>query len=209
MKATRDHAASAVHLAEQFGGEQILADALAQQAVAEFLLGNGVREELLSRACTIEDFDDPRPAPLRPTVALAHVHAWSDRLDEARAAIERVEGELLERGDDAALPFLWYHLAEIDCLSGRWEGGIARAMAADRLAVQTRQQAMRALTCYAVALLNAHLGRVDEARRYADEGVQIAAATGHVVGGGLNVGVRGFLDLSEGRPDRGTGASGC
>ena len=117
---------------------------------------------------------------------------------------------MLERGDDAALPFLWYHLAEVDCLSGRWQHGIERAMAADHLAVQTRQEAMRALTCYAVALLNAHLGRADEARRYAGQGVRTAAATGHVVGGGLNVGVLGFLDLSEGSAGpRRTDASGC
>ena len=201
-RATLQHARAAVELAERVGAVQILADALAQVVVSEFLLGEGVRWEDMDRARALEDWDQPRPALLRPSIAFAHVLSWNDRIDDAVAVLVQSERELVERGDTGALPFLWYHVAELDCWSGHWERGRARALDADRVAVQTRQQGTRPMTCYAVALLAAHLGDVDEARRYVDEGVRVASAVGHVLGAGLNLAVLAFLEFSLGHHDR-------
>jgi DNA-binding CsgD family transcriptional regulator len=202
LRAALGHATSAVELAEGAGTQQILAASLALVAVAGFLLAQGVRNDLLERARALEDWDEGRLVTVRPSVAVALVYSWVDRIDEARALLEESERQLLERGDDGSMPFLWYRHAEIDCWSGDWKRGYERAVDADRLAVQARQEGMRPMTCYAAALLAAHLGRTDEARAHADEGMRVAAATGHVLGVGLHHAVLGFLELSLGHPDR-------
>jgi DNA-binding CsgD family transcriptional regulator len=201
LGATLRHARAAADLAEQVGATAILAGALSQIAVSELMLGHGVRWELLERARQLEDWDDLRPAALRPTLVAAHIVSWLDRLDEARTLLLDGERELVERGDDGALPWVWYRLAELDCWMGDWERGHERAVAADRLAIQTGQRALRPPTCYAVALLAAHLGRVDEARRAVEEGAAASVAAGLPIGLAANLGVLGFLELSLGNPD--------
>jgi hypothetical protein len=202
LRTTLRHARAAADLAEQVGAIPILAGALSQIAVTELMLGHGARWELLERARQLEDWDDPRPAALRPTLVAAHIASWLDRLDEARSLLLEGERELVDRGDDGALPWVWYRLAELDCWSGDWERGHERAVAADRLAIQTGQRALRPPTCYAVALLAAHLGRVDEARHAAEEGASASMAAGLPIGLAANLGVLGFLELSVGHPDR-------
>lgn len=196
------HAGAAVDLAERVGADAVLADALGQVAASEFLLGLGIRSDLMDRARRLEDWDRPGPVLLRGTIAVAHVLSWTDCVDDARALLEGGERRLVERGDTSALPFLWYHLAELDCWNGEWERGYERASEADRLAIQTGQTVTRSLTCYAAALLAAHLGRVDEARAHAREGVKVAMSTGHLLGVGLNMSVVGFVELSLAHPDR-------
>ena len=202
------HAEAAAELAERVGAVHVLADALGLAAVAEFLLGHGLRLDLMDRARDLEDWGQPRPVVLRPTTAVAGILAWADRIEEARALLLEGERELIERGDDSALPFLWHQLAEFDCWSGAWERGHRRALDADRLAIQTGQEGIRTFTCYAAALLAAHLGRVDEATSYVGQGVRVAMTTGHALGAGLNMAVLGFLELSLGRADRATARFG-
>ena len=201
-RATLGHAAAAADLAERVGATHILAEALAQVAVSEFLLGHGLRRDLMDRVLELEDWNQYRHAWFRPSVTIAHILAWVDRLDEARALLERSERELLERGDDGALPFLWYRFAELDCWSGQWKRGWERVAEADRLAAQTGQEGNRALICSGAALLGAHLGRVEDARRYVDEGVRVSTKTGHALGAGLNLSALGFLEFSLGNFDR-------
>jgi DNA-binding CsgD family transcriptional regulator len=199
---TQRHAEAAAKLAEGAGTTQLLADSLAQVAVATCLRGEGMAVALMERARALEDWDEPRWALARPSVAVAHVYSWADRIDESRALLEESERELLARGDDGSMPFLWYREAELDCWSGAWERGYARAVEADRLAIQTSQQGMRTLTCFAVGLLAAHLGRTDDARIAVDQGIAVSTSTGHGVGLAFNLSVLGFLELSLGRPDR-------
>jgi DNA-binding CsgD family transcriptional regulator len=201
LVSTLRHGRAAVELAEQVDAVEILAGALSQVVVAEFLLGEGLHWDTLRRARELEDWDDPQPAALRPTFITAHVLGWTDRIDEARDLLLDGERELLERGDEGGLPWVRYRLAELDCWSGHWERGYARAIDADRLAVQTGQGAIRPPTCYAVALLAAHLGRVDEARAAIDEGVATAMAAKLPIGVAANLGVLGFLEHSLGHTE--------
>jgi len=196
------HAEAAAELAERVDAVHVLADSLGLAAVAKFFLGQGLRRDLMDRARALEDWGQPRPVVLRPTTAVAGILAWADQIDEARTLLLEGERELIDRGDDSALPFLWHQLAEFDCWTGEWERGHARALDADRLAIQTGQEGIRTFTCCAVALLAAHRGKVDEARSYVGHGVRVAMATGHALGAGLNMAILGFLELSLGRADR-------
>ena len=171
-------------------------------AVAACLRGDGLQIGLMERALELEDWDEPRWALARPSVAVAHIYSWVDRIGESRELLDESERQLIERGDDGSLPYLWYRRAELDCWSGEWERGYERALEADRLAIQTSQQGMRTLTSFAVGLLAAHLGRVDEARAAVDEGARLATAAGHGIGLAFNLSVLGFLELSLGHADR-------
>lgn len=51
------------------------------------LARRGVRWDLMGRARAQEDWDQQRPAMLRPTMAVAHILAWAGRVDEARALL--------------------------------------------------------------------------------------------------------------------------
>ena len=84
-------------------------------------------------------------------------------------------------------------------LVGRDEelGLIARFIEA---ALQTGQEPIRALTLSAGALVNAHLGLVDQARREGIEGLELAKRTGMEPAEGLNATALGFLELSVGNP---------
>ena len=155
----------------------------------------------MDRARSLEDWDHYRPALLRPTLAAAHILSWVEEIDEARALLQYAERELIERGDDGALPFLRYRFAELDCWSGDWTRGLASATEADRLAVQTGQHGNRTITLYGMALLTAHLGMADDARQLAEEGARVAMDAGHGLGIGLNVSVIGFVEHSLGHPD--------
>jgi DNA-binding CsgD family transcriptional regulator len=202
LTATLRQAQLTVDLAEEVGADAILSAALSHVAVCEFLLGHGFASDVLDRALALEDWDEPEPAAMRPSMIAAHVLLWCDRVDEARELLENGERELTERGDDGSLPWVWYRMAEADCWSGDLARGYERAIAADRLAVQAGQRAIRPTTCFAVALLAAHLGRTDEARRAAADGLEAATEADLPVGAGLNLAVLGFLELSLGHPDR-------
>lgn len=196
-----EHARRAAELAETVGADHLRAGALAQVAVVEFLLGHGVSWELLGDAHALENWDEPRPAAMRPTMIIAHILLWLDRPDEAHDLLVSGERELVERGDDASLPWIGYRLAEIDWWRGDWERAYERAIAADDLVTQVRQGALRPTTRYVVALIAAHLGQTEEAASAAREGVAAATEAGLLVGIGMNLGVLGFLEFAAGRPE--------
>jgi DNA-binding CsgD family transcriptional regulator len=196
------HAQTAVDLAEQVGARHIRADALAQVASARFAAGEGLDRALLQEVLRDEDRHALHNARGRPSEVVALVLSWAGEFDEARAILDRCERETVEGGLDAMLPFVRYLMCEVDCWTGAWEQGLARAIEADHLAEQLGDGTLRTLTSYAVALLSAHLGRVDEARTSSKRGADIATSIGIPLSFAMNRSVFGFLEASLGRPDR-------
>jgi DNA-binding CsgD family transcriptional regulator len=196
------HAQIAVDLAEQVGARHIRADALALTASARFAAGHGVDRALLDEALRDEDRHALQNARGRPSEVVALVLSWAGEFDEARAILDRCERETSESGLDAMLPFVRYLLCELDCWTGAWEQGLARAIDADHLAEQLGDGTLRTLTSYAVALLSAHLGRVDDARTSSKRGADLAATIGIPLSYAMNRSVFGFLEASLGRPER-------
>ncbi len=79
--------------------------------------------------------------------------------------------------------------------------GEAASRYADGALEAARQTGMAfygAMAHYAKALVDAHLGRVEPARRAAEEGLRIAERTGVAITKALNLSVLGFLVLSKG-----------
>src|SRR5207247_3382897 len=91
------------------------------------------------------------------------------------------------------------YLAELECRAGRW--AIAAELSAE--AMETVVESGQTATQSHVALFNralaaAHLGRVDEARSWAVDGLRLALANDDLFNATWHRAVLGFLDLSLG-----------
>jgi DNA-binding CsgD family transcriptional regulator len=177
--------------------------ALVSAALFEFLLGRGVRADLLEEAMAVEEWAEREALALRPGyVHLPHVPAtilkWSDDLEGARARYEAAYNRTAELGEESWLPWLGYHMAELECWAGNWEQAAAYAAQAREASVRTGQRGVQGFALYSVALVAAHRGDVEAARTAAEEGLALCERSDIVTAAQLNRSVLGFLALSTG-----------
>lgn len=191
------HAGAAVSDAEQLGDDGLLGQALGMLVACRFFLGRGVDESRLERALGLED-PDLREAVLRPTVVSGWLHMWTGNLDEARVALFSARRQCLEGGAETDLVAFAYHTVLLECFRGEFESG--RRIADDALerAEQQGTEGSRALALAAVATASAYLGRVEEARRAAEEALDLFERTSFLAATLWPLGTLGFLDLSIG-----------
>src|SRR5438067_1946154 len=132
------------------------------------------------------------------SVAFGVLSKIAGDLPVARKRLEAAHREVVRRGDDRSLPFLLFHLAELECWAG--DLGLAGRYARDgnELAFRTGQEATRAFTLYAVALVAAHRGEVDERRERAGEALEVSERTGVLAARAPAWSVLGFLEVSLG-----------
>jgi DNA-binding CsgD family transcriptional regulator len=112
---------------------------------------------------------------------------------------------LLERavsaGDEAAVIAALLHQAELEFRAGNWSLAAQKAAEGYERAEQIgRDQDMSALL-YARALVDGHVGRVEEAREAAARGIELSERCGDEVFRLQHLSVLGFLELSIGDPE--------
>ena len=160
---------------------RLVAHSLARIALFEFLLGNGVRTDLLDRAAALEASAGEEPIGrlpmLDPSLVTGLVLKWCDRLGEARLRLANRYRHALDRGDEASLPFLLYHFSQLECWAGNWEVAEEYALEACRVADESHQPPMRPATLYSLALIRAHQGQVQETRELASEALALCERT--------------------------------
>src|SRR5262249_34213912 len=101
-------------------------------------------------------------------------------------------------GDEGAVSAALLHLAELEFRAGNWPLAARHAVEGFEHAEQMgREQDMSALL-YAGALVDAHLGRVEEARGAAERGIALSESCGDEVFRLQHLAVLGFLELSIG-----------
>ncbi len=186
--------------AERAADPGLVAHSLARIAAFEFLLGNGIRSDLLERAEALGASADEEPIrrlPLfSPSLSWGLILKWCDRLDEARGRLADRYRHALDRGDDASLPFLLYHFSELECWAGNWDAAGEYALEACQVADESRQQTMRPATLYSLALIRAHRGQIVQARELASEALALCECTGNVPVTSFVLSVLGFVALS-------------
>jgi DNA-binding CsgD family transcriptional regulator len=188
--------------AERAADPQLMAHSLARVAIFEFFQGNGVRQDLLDyvealSATTGEE--PPGRLPLHgPSQVKGLILKWCDRLDEARAVLAGEYRNMLDRGDEASLPFLLFNFSELECWAGNWDTAEEYALEGCRVAEEGCQQTMRPATLYSLALVRAHRGHVDQARQLAGEALGLCEQTGNVPVATQALSVLGFAALSLG-----------
>ena len=198
MRAAAHHGRLAVELAEQVDDPAQLSDALAVQAQAEFFLGGGLPSPAMERALAIRWDDLSERAMRNPHLHWSLLLQCADRLEEARVHLEDAHRHALSKGDESALPWIKMRLSNLELQAGDWQAAYAYADGGYADAVQTGQDAQGVTLLCARAVVDAHLGRVEEALLAAERGL------GQAEGYGDGVGVRnarwalGHLALSAG-----------
>jgi DNA-binding CsgD family transcriptional regulator len=195
------HARRALELAGGSDDGALLLLALTAVAMCEIFAGNGLREELLERALTLESAGGSTTPVLvewHPWINFSSLLIYAEQFDTARARLEDMHRRALETGDDGSLPELLFWLADLECRAGRYELALRYAHQGDEIADQVGQQLMVSQLASARALALAHLGRVDEAAALAEVGLAKADALGSAPPRTRNLAALGFVRLSAG-----------
>jgi DNA-binding CsgD family transcriptional regulator len=202
LTAAGQQARVSLRSAERAGDPRLVAHSLARIAALEFFQGKGVRLDLLDRAEGLDAAAGEEPAdrsPLfGPALARGLLLKWCDRFEEARERLAGQYRHAVDRGDEASLPYVLYHLSELECWAGNWDDAEVYALEGCRVAEEGRQQTMTPATLYSLALVRAHRGQLQQAREFAADALARCEQTGNVPVASLLVAVLGFVALSLG-----------
>jgi DNA-binding CsgD family transcriptional regulator len=200
MPAADHHAQEAARLASRADQSGLLAEALGVSTISACLLGRGVDWRRLERALALEDWGRPSIVLVRPTLIAALLHSWTGDLEEAKQLFDRLEQQLLDRGDEAGLVMGSFFRVASDC----WHGEVAAAcVRTDELLDQATLvggDAMRGAALAAASVAHAYAGDEPRARAEAAEALELFARVGWAVGRAWPVMALGFLELSLGDP---------
>lgn len=203
------HLRAALDAAERAGDEERAAVALTSLLDEEIAAGE-LTPGLLERALALADSSDWRmpsrvPDFESPGTSLGWALIRLNRFDLARAVLEHARADALAQGAYPAAGFTLGALTELTCRLGDWRSAAAYAAELSELSEQLGLEDRSPVALYAGALVDAHLGKVDEARKAAARGLSLADRAGQDVYKVVNQGVLGFIELSLGNPNAAAG----
>jgi DNA-binding CsgD family transcriptional regulator len=167
-----------LQLADRAGDPALAAQACAGLAFSEFLLGHGLRRDLIGRALAGPDQSPRLSVELRPNVAVGHVLHWAGELDRARELYENEYARATEQGVETGLPFLLWALAENEAWAGNWPRAEQVAAEGCRLAVDSGSRVAIAFMSASRGLLHAYRGQTDAGMRLATQAAAFASEAG-------------------------------
>jgi ATP/maltotriose-dependent transcriptional regulator MalT len=184
--------------AEQVGDPTLLAVAIARIGIVE-AYGAEVTPGLLERGVEIEDrygleldyYESPRHG-------LARLLMRQGELDQSRTVLHEWESLAIARGDERSRVMVLWALGMLDWFEGRLEPALAYATTARELAEQTQHEHGLVWVGRLKALVEADLGRVDEARSTAREGLAYAEAAANAFFTVVSLGSLGRVELALG-----------
>jgi len=194
------HADAALALLEPVGEDAdpgIHASALYMRLRAHVLLGQGLERDLVDRIRNIEARLPPERWSIdraSPDVAywLRHV----DELEASRTELEQNLREAVEGGNESGQLHNLVHLAITECWAGNLELAHHQALSAVRLAEELKAGFAALLAAEALALVEAHLGNVDDVRAIVERHPRPSSRTWH--GTILFRAALGLVELSAG-----------
>lgn len=178
----------------------LFADALAGLTVIEFLAGHGLSEAHLARALALEEPFRVRMFAMRPLCIHGMLQLWTGDLEGAVGTLDALHSEMIERGQEGVAPLISFYVV----WAAVWGGDLTRAdrVAAESLeATDLLEDAMAsagALT--AAALVHAHDGRTDLARREAHTALGLFERLEWRAGAIWPTWALGQAELADGRP---------
>jgi DNA-binding CsgD family transcriptional regulator len=158
-----EHAAAALRLLEPLGDEVdagVLASALTIRLRAGAVLGHGLDGDLVERVLALEAGAPPRHHP--SSAALGGWFRWIDDLDASRHLVTRALERAVKEGHEPDRAGALCHLALTECLAGELEAAREHAASALSLSQELEAGGLTTLAADALALVEAHLGNVDE-----------------------------------------------
>jgi DNA-binding CsgD family transcriptional regulator len=197
-----EHARTALAAAERSGDRAVLAIALATVAWFETVTAADPTPALLEKAICLEDagLASDVSDTSSPSFALSMRLMFAGRLDEARARMGVSYDRAASVGDEGAVSAALLHLAELEFRAGNWPLAARYAAEGYEHAEQMNREQDMSAHLYASALLDAHLGLVEEARSAAERGITLSESCGDEVFRLQHLAMLGFLELSAGDP---------
>lgn len=193
-----EHSRRALALAESHGDPPFVVKATAQVALLETWMGD-VTPGLLERGLELERTLERRPDFFAsPAAVLGRRLMYAGRLDEARTLFESAYDVAIDQGHELSRLALLLNLSELESRAGRWLAAAAHAAEGHELVEQRGLEQSQSGLLHVRALADAHLGRVDEARAAAEEGLALAQGVKGELFRVRNLAVLGFLELSRG-----------
>jgi DNA-binding CsgD family transcriptional regulator len=192
------HDREALRLAEESGGRLVIANALLALASDWVVAGWGIPQHLIDRYAELED-DTPEWR-----LQVVHLYVplfllWTGRLAEAREGLERW---LLGAQESGADPIgAVSYLCELEVRSGNFERALLLATGMADL-LSGPDNLTNGLVLTRVAWVEAHLGRVEQARAHAEQAMAIAEPIGWQEARMWLLAVLGFIELSLGNAAR-------
>jgi DNA-binding CsgD family transcriptional regulator len=193
------HAEAGLALARQAGDQALVRQALAEKLYNDFMLGGDVALEPDDMFSEPEPERGPSAVEERPVTILGLCLVRADRFGQGRRLLDRALQAARDEGDESSQPILLAYLADLECWAGNWQAAERYAAQSRDMGEQVAHQAWSAATCYARALIDAHLGRLDAARAEAGAGLSAAAGDDWAVMT-LHAAL-GFAELSAGNLD--------
>jgi len=193
-----EHARRALESAESAGDPAAIAASLAMVVWARMALGDDVAGETIERAMRAWEAANEAtarsnvPEEEDPAFLCGEALTTVDRLDEARLVGESWRRIASEAGSEA-LCLALANLCEVELRAGNWE-------LADRYADEAASRDVADAPAFAIerGMVDAYLGRVNDARRNLELGLQVAESRGVVAGIQDCQAALGFLVLSVG-----------
>lgn len=169
LRLALEHARIGARLAEECGDEALLIQSLGIVGHFETYTGE-ITPGLLERGVTLEESAASTSAHYSPAQIYALRLMYADRLDEARERLEPALARAREAGDEFECRNILNHLTQLEIRAGNWARAERHARELEEL-VQ-RLGFHRSIGSFARALVEAHLGRVDEALSVAADGLK-------------------------------------
>jgi DNA-binding CsgD family transcriptional regulator len=200
------HLQAALEAAERAGDQELAVLALVSRVDTEVSAGQ-MTPGLLERALVLAEDTGGHLLPRvphfeSPAQVLGLALLRLDRLDQARAILETARADGLAQGAYPAVGFTCAVLTWVMWRLGDWPAAARYAVEFSELFEQLGLDHLSPWPLYATALVDAHLGHVEQARATATRGVAIALEVEGEDGGWVmqNRAVLGFLELSLGNP---------
>jgi DNA-binding CsgD family transcriptional regulator len=192
-----EHGRVALTYAEETRDRRLVVEVLARLSLSELWAGHDV-SSLLDRATRLERRADGLRSLDSPRFPLAMWWMYQGRHDEARALFEELLAEGAAVGDETACLLLRGRMVDVELRAGNWREAAAHADTAFELAEQIGLEHDDGMSLYWKAFVDAHLGRRAEARAAAELGSELSRAANRENTLVMNLGVLGFLELSDG-----------
>lgn len=202
LPTAREHAIASAACAAASVDPAAKADALATLSVIGFVRGEA-DDGSMAEALRLQDLAmsaaswTEASVYTTPRSILGLQLMWSGLLDEARVVLHQELATYEEHAIYTVRQEVLDYLAELECRAGRWVIAAEHAAEAMEIIVESGQSETQAhVGLFNQALAAAYLGREDDARRMATNGVELARANDDAFNEAWNHAVLGFLALS-------------